>query len=63
MSALEAAFAKTFDGQKLDLDRRVVFVHGVPPTTTLPTSSASLGTIPAQVTVPIACGQIVRSGR
>jgi len=63
MSALEAAFAKAFDGQKLDLDRRVVFVHGVPPTTTLPASAASLGTIPAQVTVPIACGQIVRRGR
>jgi hypothetical protein len=63
MSALEAAFAKAFDGQKLDLDRRVVFVHGVPPTTTLPASAASLGTIPAQVTVPIACGQIFRRGR
>ena len=63
MSALEAAFAKAFDGQKLDFDRRVVFVHGVPPTTTLPASAASLGTIPAQVTVPIACGQIFRRGR
>lgn len=63
LSALEAAFAKAFDGQKLDLDRRVVFVHGVPPTTSLPASAASLGTIPAQVTVPIACGKIVRGGR
>jgi hypothetical protein len=31
----------------------------VPPTTTLPASVASLGKIPAQVTVPIACGKIV----
>ena len=63
LSALEAAFAKAFDGQKLDLDRRVVFVHGVPDTTTLPASAASLGKIPAQVTVPIACGKIVSRGK
>ena len=63
LSALEAAFAKAFDGQKLDLDRRVVFVHGVPDPTTLPASAASLGKIPAQVTVPIACGKIVSRGK
>jgi len=63
LSALEAAFAKAFNGQKLDLNRRVVLVHGVPPTTTLPASAASLGKIPAQVTVPIACGKIVPSGK
>jgi hypothetical protein len=62
LSALDAAFAKAFDGQKLDFSRRVVIVHGVPPTTTLPASAASLGTIPAQVTVPIACGKIVQRG-
>ena len=28
--------------------------------TKLPTSAASLGTIPAQVTLPIACGEIKR---
>jgi len=63
LSALKAAFAKAFDGQKLDLGRRVVFIHGVPSTTTLPASAASLGTIPAQVTVPIACGKIVLRGK
>lgn len=62
LSALDAAFAKAFDGQKLDFSRRVVIVHGVPPTTTLPASAASLGTIPAHVTVPIACGKIVQRG-
>jgi len=60
LSALEAAFAKTFDGQKLDLDRRVVFVHGIPADSKLPASVASLGPIPAQVTLPIACGKITR---
>ena len=60
LSALQTAFAKTFDGQKLDLDRRVVFVHGIPAATRLPASVASLGPIPAHVTLPIACGKITR---
>jgi hypothetical protein len=59
LEALSAAFAKTFDGSKLDLDRRVVLIHGTP--NTLPKSVASLGPIPAQVTLPIACGTIERS--
>ncbi len=61
LSALEAAFAKAFDGQKLDLDRRVVFIHGIPAASKLKTSVASLGPIPAQVTLPIACGKITRA--
>jgi hypothetical protein len=59
LKALKAAFAKAFDGAKLDLDRRVVVIHGTPKT--LPASVASLGPIPAQVTLPIACGTIERS--
>ena len=58
LSALQEAFGKAFEGQKLDLDTRVVFLHGVPSDTKLPASVASLGPIPAQVTLPIACGQI-----
>jgi hypothetical protein len=58
---LEAAFAKTFGDKELDLDRRVVFIHGIVPSTKLPASVASLGTIPAQVTLPIACGEIKRA--
>jgi hypothetical protein len=57
---LENAFAKAFGDKELDLDRRVVFVHGVLPAAKLPKSAASLGTIPAQVTLPIACGKIER---
>ena len=57
---LEAAFAKAFGDKGLDLDRRVVFIHGILPGTKLPASAASLGTIPAQVTLPIACGKIER---
>ena len=61
LSALQAAFGKAFDGQKLDLDRRVVFLHGIPAATKLKASVASLGPIPAQVTLPIACGEIKRA--
>jgi hypothetical protein len=59
LNALSAAFSKAFDGSKLDLDRRVVLIHGTP--NTLPASVASLGPIPAQVTLPIACGTIDRA--
>lgn len=61
LKALDAAFAKAFPGQKLDLAKRVVFIHGVPDGTKLPSSVASLGPIPAQVTLPIACGRIERT--
>lgn len=60
--ALDAAFAEAFAGQKPDLDRRVIFIHGVVPNTGLPTTVASLGPIPAHVTLPIACGVIERAG-
>ncbi|MGH7051948.1 MAG: hypothetical protein ACREFS_06055 [Acetobacteraceae bacterium] len=60
LEALDAAFAKAFHDQHLDLDRRVVFIHGVPADTKLPATVKSLGPIPAQVTLPIACGKIER---
>lgn len=62
VAGLQAAFAKQFPGQQLDLDRRVVFIHGVPAATRLPVSVQSLGPIPAQVTLPIACGVIRKAG-
>jgi hypothetical protein len=60
LPALDAAFGMAFVGSKLDLDRRVVLIHGVAAAATLPTSVASLGPIPPQVTLPIACGRIER---
>jgi hypothetical protein len=60
LKALDAAFAKAFADKALDLDRRVVFVHGILESAKLPTSVASLGPIPARVTLPIACGEIKR---
>lgn len=63
LKALSAAFAKAFKGQTLDLDKRVVLIHGVPADTKLPSTVQSLGPIPAHVTLPIACGKIVRDDR
>ncbi len=59
---LEQAFAEAFGGQELDLEGRVVYIHSVLPTIVLPDSVASIGDIPAHVTLPIACGEIEASG-
>ena len=61
IEALDKAFRKAFADADLDLDRRVVMIHGVSEATPLPSTVASLGTIPARVTLPIACGRIVKA--
>lgn len=61
LKTLQAGFGKAFKGAALDLDKRVVYIHGVPADSKLPASVKSLGTIPAQVTLPIACGVIKRA--
>lgn len=61
IAALDAAFAQEFDGQKPDLGKRVIFIHGVVPAAALPDTVESLGPIPAHVTLPIACGAIERA--
>lgn len=58
LKQLQGAFAKSFGDSALHLDRRVLYIHGVPSGTNLPASVASVGDIPAQVTLPIACGKI-----
>lgn len=58
MDDLESAFADAFGGSELKLDSRVIYIHGVPADATLPETVASLGDIPAHVTLPIACGKI-----
>lgn len=58
MAKLQSAFGKKFKGQKLDLAKRVVYVHGVPKATKLPASVSTLPGAPAYVTLPIACGKI-----
>ncbi|MGH7122595.1 MAG: hypothetical protein ACREFP_26995 [Acetobacteraceae bacterium] len=63
LPALDAAFAKAYHDNKIDLDRRVVFIHGVPADTKLPASVATLDHLPAQVVLPIACGKIERAAQ
>ena len=58
LSDLQASFANRFYGSDLFLNRRVIYIHGVPQDTPLPLTVASIGDIPAQKTLPIACGKI-----
>jgi hypothetical protein len=55
---LEQALEQKFGAGELALDSRVVLVHGVPADTDLPATVQSLPDVPAQVTLPVACGVI-----
>jgi hypothetical protein len=46
-------------GTRLALDRRVVFIHGAPDGAELPDSVQSLEGVPARVTLPVACAELV----
>jgi hypothetical protein len=52
------AVIKLAPGEALHLAGRHIVVHGVAADTPLPATAASLGTAPAQATLPIACGEI-----
>lgn len=60
LGELTRKMVATFDGASPDLAKRVIFVHGIPATDTLPKSVASLPGVPAQVTLPIACGKLMQ---
>lgn len=55
---LENALKEKFKAPVLALEKRVIFVHGLAAGATLPESVKSLPGVPAQVTLPIACGKI-----
>lgn len=55
---LESALKEKLKATGLNLDKRVIFIHGVADNTPLPESVKSLPGVPAQVTLPIACGKI-----
>jgi hypothetical protein len=55
---LEKALKEKFKAPVLDLTKRVIFVHGVAGDAKLPESVKSLPGVPAQVTIPVACGKI-----
>lgn len=60
LARLDQAMAAAHHGASADLDKRVVYIHGVPDGARLPASAASLPGVPAQATLPIACGVIER---
>jgi hypothetical protein len=55
---LDAALKAKFKAPSLALDKRVVFIHGVANNPALPGSVKSLPGVPANITIPIACGKI-----
>jgi hypothetical protein len=55
---LEKALKDKFKAPVLALDKRVIFVHGVKNSPPLPDTVKSLPGVPAEVTLPIACGEI-----
>lgn len=52
------AVIKLGPGENLDLITRHVVVHGVDPSTELPSTVQSLGNLPSQATLPVACGEL-----
>lgn len=58
MKQLNAALKENFSIHGIQLDKRVIYVHGVPDTPPLPTTAASLPGVPAAMTLPVACGVI-----
>ncbi len=55
---LEQALADKHGIADIDFDKRVVFLHGTAKNADLPDSVRSLPDVPAQVTLPVACGEI-----
>lgn len=59
LKELERNFQKAFNTTDLDLDKRVVYIHGVPESFELPaTVQGEVGSYDAHVTLPIAVGKI-----
>lgn len=58
LDTLKSAIQDAYDIEELSLENRVIYLHGVSEGTALPESVQSLPGVPAQVTVPLACGEI-----
>jgi len=61
LEKLQAKFKEVFGTDDLDLDKRVIYVHGVPDDLKLPdTIAGAVGRYDQHVTLPIAVGKIVK---
>ncbi|MFB9770508.1 hypothetical protein [Lactiplantibacillus modestisalitolerans] len=59
LAQLSAEFKKAFNDSELDLDKRVIYIHGVAPELDLPaTVAGAVGHYDQHVTLPIAVGKI-----
>lgn len=62
LSQLKAKFKEAFGDDELHLDKRVIYIHGVPDSLELPSTVAGeVGSYDAHVTLPIAVGKIVKA--
>lgn len=62
LSKLQEKFKDAFGDSKLQLDKRVIYIHGVPDDLKLPdTVGGMVGHYDAHVTLPIAVGKIVKA--
>ncbi|HSO07927.1 MAG TPA: hypothetical protein VLW45_11850, partial [Pelomicrobium sp.] len=59
VKALGKALDKRYDIERIDPERRVVYLHGVAEDAKLPESVRSLPGVPARVTLPVACANLV----
>lgn len=61
LAKLRASFQKAFGTSDLQLNKRVIYVHGVPASLTLPaTVAGAVDHYDQYVTLPIAAGKIKR---
>jgi hypothetical protein len=58
---LNMALKKNFGIEDVQLDKRVIYVHGIPDRSHLPATVGSLPGVPANLTLPVACGVIRES--
>jgi hypothetical protein len=58
LDSLETAIQNEYSIDKLSLENRAIYIHGVPKDASLPETVQSLPDVPAHVTVPVACGEI-----
>ncbi|TGD19737.1 hypothetical protein [Levilactobacillus suantsaiihabitans] len=60
LAALDKKFKETFNDSELELDKRVIYIHGVTDDVALPdTVEGAVGHYSTHVTLPIAVGKIV----
>ncbi len=58
LSELRSAMKQKYGTDSLQLENKVIYIHGVPDDTELPESVQSLPDVPASKTLPIACGEL-----